>query len=122
MVAAVREEAVAFARRADVEAVDVLAAGRAQRALGRGPEVELAVTHDVLAEGLAERLRDLVADLVAARPDARPDRRAQAPPAERAHADADEPREEAAPARVEDLDGRLLALRARHRDRHAVRG
>src|ERR1044072_7570319 len=41
VVAPVREEALRGARRAEVDAVDAHAAGRAERPLGRAPEVEL---------------------------------------------------------------------------------
>src|SRR5260370_4957217 len=117
-----REETSPAARRAQVEAVDLFDTGRAQCALRRRPEVELAVADDVVAEGLAERRRDLVADLVAARPDARSDRGAQVPPTERPDAHADEPCEEAAPARVQDLHRGPRAVRACDGDRETVRG
>ena len=50
LVAAVREEALGRARRAEVDAVDARAAGRAQGSLGDAPEVELPVAHEAEPE------------------------------------------------------------------------
>src|SRR5438552_6098460 len=120
-----REVALAVARRALVEALDVLAAGGAERALGRRPQVELSVADDVGAERLAERLRDLLAHLVAARPDGRPDRSGERGAAvQRAHAGGDDAAEQSAPAGMQDPDRRPASPRgnARERDRQAVGG
>src|SRR3954451_15468236 len=90
VVAPVREEAVRVAGRAEVGAVDALDACCAQGALGRRPEVELAVLDDVVAERLPERGRHLVADLVATGADARADRGREAPRPQRPRARPDD--------------------------------
>src|SRR5437899_2093685 len=98
MVATVREEAVAVAGGAQVEAIDVLDAGGAQRALGRRPEVEpAALVHDVLSECLPEGRCHLVAHLVAARTDARADRCYELAGADRPYAGSDDAGQQAAP-------------------------
>ena len=76
-VAAVREEELRVAGRAEVDALDRRRRRpRAARARRRVQRSRLPSAHDVGAERARERLRDLVADLVAARPD----RRARSPP------------------------------------------
>src|SRR6266545_3875375 len=72
-VAAVREEELRIARRAQVEAVDACDAGALELQLGGTPEVEPAGGYDRVAEAFAVRARNLVADLVAARADRGPD-------------------------------------------------
>src|SRR5439155_14676624 len=122
VVAPVREETVSVTRRAQVAAFDLLDAGRPQRTLGGGPQVEPAVACDVLPEGLTERHCNLLPHLVAARPDARTDRRGELAGADRPHARSDDPGEQATPAGVQDLDRGPEAVRARNRDRQAVGG
>src|SRR5581483_9835657 len=123
-VAAVREEAVGVARRTDVDPVDVLATGRAERALDRRPEVEPRVADDVGTERLLRRRGDLFPDLVAARADRRADDGGGPAGAERTHALADHAGEQAAPADVEHGDCRTHPRMRppRDRDRHAVGG
>src|SRR5436853_6952337 len=122
LISPVREESVGIARRADVEAVDAHDAGGPERALGRSPQIEPPVARDVVAERLAKRNRHLLPHLVAAGADARADRRGERASADCAHAGCDDAGEEAAPACVQDLERRPLAVRARDRDRHAVGG
>src|SRR3954447_15246298 len=107
-----REEPLALARRAEIRPVDTLDAGGAQCALGRGPEIEPSVADDVVAERLAERGRHLFADVVAAGADARPDRRGEPARDESAHAGADDPGEQAAPACVQDRECGMLGVLA----------
>ena len=95
-------------------------AGRAQRPLGRRPEVEACGRAARRRRTRRERLRDLRPDLVAARADRRADRGGLDAAAERAHALGDDPGEQTAPARVQDGDGRPAAVHARERDRQAV--
>src|SRR4051812_7773973 len=54
--AAVREEAVGVAVRAEVHAMDVVGAGRPERAFGRGPEIEVAPVAETGAVGGCELL------------------------------------------------------------------
>src|SRR5207244_6131674 len=117
-----REEPLRLARRAEVEAVDVLDTGGAKRTLGRGPQIQLPVAHDVVAECLPEGRRDLFPDLVAARADARADRGGEPPRAESADAGRHDAGEQAAPAGVQDSERRPATLAPRDRDRHAVGG
>jgi hypothetical protein len=119
-VAAVREEEVCATRRAEVEAVDARHARVAQRELGRSPEVQLSVPHDVFAEPRAERIADVVAHLVAARPDRRTDRGGERTVVERLHRGLDDAVEQTAPAGVHDRDRRRAVARARECDRQAV--
>src|SRR5262245_33577141 len=114
-VAAVREEELRVAGRAQVDALDLLDAGRAQRPLGRGPQVELAARDDVAAERLPERPGDLLPHLVAARADARADARGERAAAEGLGGGRRDPGEQPAPPRVDDGD-RRVAVRARERD------
>src|SRR3954470_21372886 len=85
--AAVREEPVGVAARAEVDAVDGGDARAAQRALGRGPQVEHAAARQVGVEPL----RDLGSDLVAARADRRPDGGREPAAAERGDGRVDDP-------------------------------
>src|SRR3954471_6904068 len=100
-VAAVREEVLGRAGRAEVDPVDPGTARRAQRPLGGAPEVELPVADEAEAVRTAERRRHLLADLVAARADAGPDDRRNEASAERRRSLLGDPAEQAAPASVE---------------------
>ena len=95
-------------------------AGIERRLLGGGPEVELAFVDDAVSETVSEGARDLLAHLVAARPD----RRARRPPRTRGRGSSRSsrrsPSSKPAPARVEDGERRLGAVRPRHRHQHAV--
>src|SRR5207253_3212196 len=77
-VAAVREEELRVAGRAEVGPLDALTARFSERPLDRGPKVELAAADDVGAERLPERLRHVLPHLVAARPDRGADGRCHA--------------------------------------------
>src|SRR3954447_18312238 len=111
-VAAVGEEEVRVARRAEVHPLDRARARAPQRALGGGPEVEPPVAREV---GL-EALRDLRPDLVAARPDPRSDA-GSVGAADRRNARLDDPFGETAPARLQHRQLRVVD----ERDRQAVR-
>src|SRR5581483_564027 len=100
LVAPVREEAVRMTRRARVDAVDVLAARRAQRPVDAGPQIEPPVDGDVCAERLARGRGNLLPHLVAARADRGTDHRGELPRSERAHALRDDAGEQPAPADV----------------------
>src|SRR5579864_2353035 len=95
-VAAVREEAIAVARCAVAEPVDMHASGCAQRTTDARPQVEPAVVHDIVAEGLAERCRHLPPHLVAARPDRGPERSGEAARPQRPNALGDDAGEQSA--------------------------
>src|SRR3954471_14472602 len=118
-VAAMREEELGVARRAEVEALDLVDAGFPQCALCRLRQVEVPSVHDPGAEALPVRLRDLLPHLVAARADRGTDRRGDLA-AERGDSRLRDAGEDAHSARVEDGDRRSGAVRAGERDRHAV--
>src|SRR5439155_21876536 len=94
--AALREEEVGVAARAEVDAVDVLDARAPQRALRRRPQVE----DPPAREPRVEERRHLRTDLVAARADRRPDDRRLRAVAERGNGGIDHPVREPTPARV----------------------
>src|SRR4051794_2830556 len=119
-VAPVREEELRMARRAQVDALDVRAAGVAEGVLDRGREVEVAAAHDAGPEPCGERPGDLRTDLVAARTDRRADDRGGRA-AERRDASLHDALEEAAPARVQERQSRRVAVRPRDGDGSAVR-
>src|SRR5690349_18813995 len=97
-----REEELGMAEGAEVGPLERFAARVAQRQLGRAPEVELPLANDGAAETCAERLGDVRADLVAARADRRAHGRREPAAAERSCRRVDDPREQAAPADVQD--------------------
>src|SRR5580765_8356639 len=110
VVAAMGEERLRFAGGAAVEAIDARNPGRAERALGARPEVEIPAVHDVVAEALTVGRGNLLPHLVAARANCRSDRRRDRAAAERVDARSDDAREKPLPARVEDGDrGRPVA-------------
>jgi hypothetical protein len=73
-VAAVGEEELRMARRAEVDAFDLRDACVEQSAFGRAPQIEPAVADDLAPEARAERAGDVVAHLVATGTDPRADR------------------------------------------------
>src|SRR4051794_16888142 len=122
VVAAVREEPLRRARRAEVDPVDARAAGGAKGAFGGAPEVELAVAHEPEAERATKRRRHLLAHLVAAGADPGPDDGAHEAAAECLHAGRGDAAEQPAPTRVQDGERGLAAVCPRKRDRQAVGG
>src|SRR4051812_43581636 len=117
-VAPVREEELRMVARAEVDPLDALDPCPAQRALRRGPEVELAAGREVVVE----QRGDLRPDVVAARPDRRPDDRDERVglvAAQGIDTGLDDALRKPAPAGVQDRE-RTRALRARDRDRQAV--
>jgi len=113
---AVREEELRVARRAEIDALDVLDARRAQRPLRRRPEIEVPPVQHVFPERSREGLRHLGADLVAAGADRGPDRRVRAA-AQGSHALRDDTCQEATPTRVQDGHARPDVTDPGERDR-----
>src|SRR3954471_2781661 len=104
-VAAMREEELGVARRAEVEALNLVDAGLPQGALCRLRQVEVPSVHDPGAEALLVGLRDLLPHLVAARADRGTDRRGHLA-AERGDSRLGDPREDADSPGVENGDRR----------------
>src|SRR5689334_4338544 len=103
---------------AEVDTVDPLDAGRVKKLLGGGPQIQVSLRSDALAEAGAVARGDLFAHLVAAGADPRPDDRAQLA-AERRDARLDDPFEQSHAPRVEQGEGGTPVL-AGQRDRQAV--
>src|ERR1051325_7640495 len=97
---------------AEVGPLDLVAPSLVERSLGRCPQIKAPVANDVAVASL-ERLGDLVAHLVAARADPRPDGGRELAPAERLRTRVDDPRQEAAPADVQDREAWARAARPR---------
>src|SRR5215203_4544180 len=113
------EEEIRAATRAEIHALDI-GRTRIPRGLLRGsPEVELAFAEDSVSEAVPEPVRDLLAHLVAAGPDRRADHRGEAG-ADHFSSRFDDAVDQSAPARMDDREGRLRAVRPRHRHQHAV--
>ncbi len=102
--------------------VDAIDAGRTERPLGARPEVEAAPAHDVGAETLPEGRSHLLSHLVTARADCGADRGRKRLRAERFRAGGDDAGEQAAPAGVEDGNGRCARVDTREGDGQAIRG
>src|SRR5262245_23262314 len=117
--AALTEEQIGVAARAEIEPVDARGACVARRSLGRGPEVEDAAADDVVPEARLVRACHLVPHLVAARADRGTYDRGEARP-EDLRRRLDDPVEQAAPAGVEDCERGLSAVHTGHGDESAV--
>src|SRR6266511_941819 len=116
-VAAVREEQIGVAARAQIDPLDVLDARTEQSTLSRGPQIQDPAGRQVAVE----ELRDLRSDLVAARACRGPDDRRLRAAADRSHTRRDDTLGQAAPPRVQDGERRPRAV-AGDRDRHAIGG
>ena len=120
-VAAVGEEELGVAGRAEVEPLD-RADARPRGARARPPSRGRACRPGRCRRRSAPcTAGDVVADLVAAGADRRPDRCGEPAVPERRHAGLQHPGEEPAPARVQQRERRLLAVRARDGDRAGSR-
>src|SRR5207248_5297250 len=105
------------ARGAEVEPLDGVAPGLAQRLIGGSRQVELAEANDVASEEGPERPGHVLADLVAAGPDRGADGGRDRGPADGGDPRLDEACEEAAPAGVENAQRRPASVHAGEGDR-----
>ena len=117
--APLRKEEIRAAAGAEIDPFDLGRARITRGLLHGGPEVELAFADDAVPEAVSEPARDLLPHLEAARPDRGPTAAANPGPIDfssRVHDAVDQ----SAPARVDDGERRLRAVRPRHRHQHAV--